>query len=74
MEEEERNESFNLVESILFAVLVPMIPAAMTGLAWLGTLGSFNYIDFMRSIPMTMIVGALAILSVIAALANYEEV
>tara|TARA_R110002012_G_C11191695_1_gene558556 strand:+ start:229 stop:447 length:219 start_codon:yes stop_codon:yes gene_type:complete len=71
---EERNESFNLVESISFAVLVPMIPAAITGLAWLGTLGSFNYIDFMRSIPMTMIVGALAILSVIAALANYEEV
>lgn len=70
----EKKGLFNLAESALFAVLVPMIPAAIVGIIWLGTFGSFDYILVMRSLPMTLFVTLLAIVSMIAAIANYEDI
>jgi len=62
-----------LVTSILIAVLFPMIPAAVVGITWLATFGGFDFMVVVRSIPVVLLSGLIACVSVIAAFINFDD-
>jgi len=62
-----------LVTSILIAVLIPMIPAAIVGITWLATFGAFDFLVVVRSTPMILMSGLMACVSVIAAFVDFDD-